>query len=199
LRAKQHRSASRAGCGRAHPLLGLADRPIGTVILILLAFLEATVFPGPTEAMLVALTLGRRERALRFAILAILASVVGGIVGYYLGAALFPDVVGPLLESYGLATYTDSVRRAYAENTLVALATSGYTPIPYMLYTSMAGAAQLPVPEFVFGSFLGRALKYAPIAWLAYLFGPRVHWALRRYGAVAAVAVVSLLVLWMML
>lgn len=179
-------------------LLTLADRPLGAVILVVLALLEATIFPGPTEAMLVALTLGRRERVVWFAGLATAASVAGGVAGYYLGATLFPDLIRPLLESYGLTKHIDVVARAYADNMLLALGTSGYTPIPYMLYTSMAGGAQLSLPTFVIGSFLGRALKYVPIAILAYLLGPRVHWALRRFGPIAAVVVVALLLLYFM-
>lgn len=175
-------------------LIALADRPLGVGILVVLALLEATVFPGPTEAMLIALVLGRRERATWFAIVATCASVVGGLAGYYLGATVFAEFVRPLLDSYGLAAYMDAVTRAYAQNPLVALGTSGYTPIPYMLYTALAGAAHLPLGEFVLGSFLGRALKYVPIAVLAYVLGPRVHRVLRRYGAVAAVVIIVLLI-----
>lgn len=169
------------------------------MILVVLALLEATVFPGPTEAMLVALTVGRRERVVWFAGLATCASVVGGVAGYYLGATLFTDLVRPLLASYGLTQYIDAVGRAYAENMLLALGTSGYTPIPYMLYTAMAGASHLSLPTFVLGSFLGRALKYVPIAALAYLLGPRAQWALRRYGTLAALVVAALLVLYFVL
>lgn len=84
-------------------LLALAERPAGVGILVLLALLEATVFPGPTEAMLVALTLGCPGRAWRFAAVATAASVVGGFVGYQFGAHLFDDAIRPLLVTYGLA------------------------------------------------------------------------------------------------
>lgn len=180
-------------------MIALADRPLGAVILVVLALLEATVFPGPTEAMLVALTLGRRERVLWFAGLATCASVIGGVAGYYLGATLFIDVVRPLLESYGLTRHIEVVGRVYGENMFLALGTSGYTPIPYMLYTAIAGATHLPLPAFVLGSFIGRALKYVPIAALAYFLGPKVHWALRRYGTVAAVVFVALLAIYFLL
>ena len=182
--------------GLVERLIALADRPLGAAILVVLALLEATIFPGPTEAMLIALTLGRRERVLWFTGLATAASVIGGVAGYYLGATVFSDFVRPLLESYGLTRYIDAVGRAYADNMLLALGTSGYTPIPYMLYTALAGDARLPLPTFVLGAFLGRALKYLPIAALAYLLGPRVHWVLRRYGAIVAVVIVALIALY---
>ena len=180
-------------------LLTWADRPAGAAVLVVLALLEATVFPGPTEAMLVALTLARPRRAWAFAALATGASVAGGLIGYQLGAVFFESVTRPLLASYDLLDQATVVARVYRENALLALATSGYTPIPYLLYTTMAGASGQPVLPFVLGSLLGRALKYVPIAALAYVFGPAVHRLLRRYGwvagAVAAVVVLGLLLL----
>lgn len=170
-------------------LFALANRPLGAWILVALALAEATVFPGPTEAMLIALTLGRPSRVAWFAALATIASLAGGIGGYYLGATAFDNVVRPLLDTYGLTTHMDTLTRVYADNMLLALATSGYTPVPYMLYTSMAGAAQLPMETFLLGSLVGRALKYVPIAAVAYFAGPAVHGLLRRYGLLAAVAV----------
>ena len=178
-------------------LLSLADRRAGAAALVILAVVEATVFPGPTEAMLVALTLARPRRAWWFAALATGASVVGGIVGYHLGATLFDEVARPLLDSYDLLGQADVAQRLYRENALLALVTSGYTPIPYMLYTMTAGASGQPLLSFVVGSLVGRALKYAPIAALAYYFDPAVHRVLRRFGRVALTAVVAVMVLLM--
>lgn len=180
-------------------LLALADRPAGAVVLVVLALLEATVFPGPTEAMLLALTLGRPKRAWWFAAIATAASVVGGIIGYQLGATLFAEVARPALEAYGFTGQVDAVQRVYRDNMLLALVTSGYTPIPYMLYTTMAGASELPLAPFIAGSFVGRALKYVPIAALAYVFGPAVHRVLRRYGRVVAVVAALAIVAWLLL
>lgn len=150
------------------------------------------MFPGPTEAMLVALTLGCRRKVWFFAGIASAASVVGGFLGYQLGAALFGEVARPLLASYGLTGSIDAVARLYRDNMMLALVTSGYTPVPYMLYTTMAGASNLPLVPFLTGSLVGRALKYLPIAALAYVFGPAVHRVLRRFGWVALLLVALL-------
>jgi membrane protein YqaA with SNARE-associated domain len=159
--------------------------------------LEATVFPGPTEALLIALTLVRRERAFWYVVIATGASVAGGLLGYYLGSTLYPQVMQPLLDAYGLSPYAETVYRVYGENMMLALVTSGYTPIPYMLYTAIAGAAELPLPGFVTGSMIGRSLKYAPIVALAWFLGPRVHGVLRRYGSIAALVIAALVVIWL--
>ena len=182
-----------AAGSRSRRLLAWADRPAGVAVLVVLALLEATIFPGPTEAMLIALTLARPQRAWALAAVATLSSVVGGLIGYELGAAFFESVTRPLLASYDLLAQADAVARIYRENAMLALVTSGYTPIPYMLYTTIAGASAQPVGPFVLGSLVGRALKYVPIAALAYVFGPAVHRILRRYGWVAGAAVAALL------
>lgn len=176
----------------ARRLLALADHAGGAWLLVLLALLEATVFPGPTEAMLIALTLGCRRKAWFFAGLATTASVVGGFIGYQLGALLFDAAVRPLLASYGLAASVNAVARVYRENLALALLTSGYTPIPFMLYTTVAGASQISLMPFLARSLVGRALKYVPIAALAYVFGPAVHRVLRRFGRVALVVLAGL-------
>lgn len=112
------------------------------------------------------------------------------------GATLFDEVARPRLDSDGLPGQADVAQQLYRENALLALVTSGYTPIPCMLYTT-AGASGQPMLSFVAGSLLGRALRCVPIAALAYVFGPAVHRILRRLGwaALALVAGAALLML----
>ena len=173
-------------------LLALAEHPAGAAILISLALLEATIFPAPTEAMLIALTLARRQRAWRYASIATAASVVGALIGYQIGSSVFTEVAQPLFATYGLGNYVDAVVRVYRDNVTLALLTSGYTPIPWMLYTAVAGASDIPLGPFLAGASLGRALKYFPIVALAYLFGPAVHRLLRKVGLVALLLAVAI-------
>lgn len=192
----------RSGAGSASwrdSVVGLVEGPFGLALLIAFALLEATVFPGPTEAMLIGLVLARPSRAAFFTVAAVAASVAGGIVGYHLGGALYEGFVRPLFASYGYLAHVDRVSALYRDNALVALATSGYTPVPYMLYTAMAGAAELRLDTFIGGSLIGRTLKYAPLAVVAYMLGPRVHMLMRRYGTAVVVVVVATLLLWAVL
>lgn len=175
-------------------VLSWGERPSAPLILVLLTLLEATVFPAPTEAMLLALCISRPNRSWAFGLLAAVGSVVGGIIGYHLGATLYEEFARPMIAGLGLAHYVPVVATAYRENLWVALGSSGYTPIPYMLYTMMAGAFSLPLESFAAASFLGRALKYIPIAVLAILFGPGVRRILQRYAGWAGLGITLLLV-----
>ncbi len=172
-------------------LVRLAAGRWGAFILVVFALLEATLIPAPTEAMLIAMILANPRRAGLLAAVATGASVAGGLIGYWLGSAFFATLVEPLLDSYGLLSRLDFVQRVYLENYMLALLTSGYTPVPYMLYTAMAGASGLPLPGFIAGSLVGRALKYLPIAFLARIFGPSVRRILGRYGWIPVAAVLG--------
>ena len=159
----------------------------------MLTLLEATVFPAPTEAMLLALSISRPKRAWVFAGVAALGSVTGGVLGYQLGATLYDEFGARVVAGLGLTEQMPAVEGAYRENAWLALATSGYTPIPYMLYTMAAGAFALPLPSFILASLVGRSLKYLPIAILAWAFGPAVRGLLERYAAWVGAAVTLLL------
>ena len=176
-------------------LLDYAERPGGVFILVGLALLEATVFPAPTEAMLLALAIARPQRAWWLGGVAAVASAGGGLIGYELGSAVFQEVAQPLLASQGLLGQLDALRNLYRENAMLALVSSGYTPIPYLLYTMAAGAFDVPLPTFVGGSLIGRGLKYAPLAALAYFFGPAARRIAERYAGWVALAVIIVLVL----
>ena len=176
-------------------LLEYAERPGGVFGLVGLALLEATVFPAPTEAMLLALAIARPRRAWWLGGIAAVASAAGGVIGYELGSAVFQEVARPLLASQGLLGQLEALRSLFRDNAMLALVSSGYTPIPYLLYTMAAGAFDVPLPTFVVGSLIGRGFKYAPLAALAYFFGPAARRLVERYAGWVALAVIVILVL----
>jgi len=183
-------------------LLSWGDRPSGMVVLVLLTLLEATVFPAPTEAMLLALCVSQPRRTWWFAAIAAVGSLTGGLIGYHVGAFTFPQFGAPVLEWLGFSAYLPRVEAAYREGAWLALVTSGYTPIPYMLYTMAAGAFSVPLETFAAGSLIGRALKYIPIAALAWFLGSAVHRVASRYAARAGLVITGALVaaiLWRLL
>lgn len=163
-------------------ILALLRGPGGAATLALFAILEACVFPAPTEAALIALVLARREHAWQLVLVATAASLAGALAGYAMGDAMYGSVARPLLERFDLLRHADTVVDVYRDNAILALATSAWTPIPYMLYTMMAGASDMPLPTFVTGAMIGRTLKFLPLAALAYLFGPLVYRIVQRTG-----------------
>ena len=175
-------------------LLALGDRPWAAAALVVFTILEATVFPAPTEAMLLAMCLSRPRRAPWFALVAVAGSLAGAILGYHMGARAFSYLSGASLAAPGYESMLPRLEAAYRENMFRALVTSGYTPIPYFVYTSAAGAFSLPLGPFLIGSLLGRSLKYLPIALIAWWLGPAARAFLARHAGRAGIVITLLLI-----
>ena len=176
--------------------LRLAEHPAGAAVLFALAVLEACVLPAPTEAAFVALGFARPHRSWRLAAVATAGSLVGAAVGYAVGAAYFARLGEPLLAAVGLLDEFRTVGDLYRGNTVLALLTSGYTPIPYVLYTISAGATAVPLGPFLVGSLAGRGLKYALLSLVTFYAGPVVRAVLRRVAWWGVAAIAAALALW---
>ena len=171
--------------------------PAGPALLFTCAVVEGCLVPAPTEAVFAALAVARPRRALALGALAAAGSVLGGVIAWHLGAAAFDRFGQPLLARYGLMGELDALGALYQRNAGLALLTSGYTPVPYLLYGIVGGATGVPLGTFVLFSALGRGLKYAVLAGVARLAGPPVRrWLARNpwrmafaVGAVATIVI----------
>lgn len=169
-----------------------ASHPAAPALLFVFAVVEGCLFPAPTEALYAALALARPGRSWALAAVAAAGSVVGGLVAWTFGAWMYDRVGARLLASYGLLDRVEGVSAAYRENAAFALVTSGYTPVPYVLYGIVAGASGIGLGTFVLFSAIGRGLKYAVLAGLARVAGPTLRRWMRRSRPVL-VLVVALL------
>lgn len=171
-----------------------ADTPYGSPALAILAFVESSFFPVPPDLLLIALSTGRPKRAFFYAGLATVFSVLGGLLGYYLGAALMTTVGERIVHFYHLDTQFQWVVERYQQAAFVSIFTAGLTPIPYKVFTLAAGAAKISIPVFVFASVLGRGLRFFGVATLLFFFGASVRQFIDRHFNHLAIAFTLLLV-----
>lgn len=169
-------------------VLGWADRPGGTWALGGIAVAESFFFPIPPDVLLIPLCLGKPRRAALFATVCTAGSVVGGMVGYAIGAWLFEAVAVPILEVYGYMDQYQALGRAYADNLVVALGTAGFTPIPYKVFTIAAGGFAVPFGAFVIISAVSRGARFFLVAGLIRLFGDRIRGFIERYFNLLTIA-----------
>lgn len=175
--------------------IGWADRPGGTWALFALAFAESSFFPIPPDVLLMALCIGRPRRSLWFAAVCTVGSVLGGMLGYYIGFALFEQIGRPVLEAYGVMDKFDWVGQQYRENLVLALGTAGFTPVPYKVFTIAGGAFQVPFLPFVVVSIVSRGARFFLVAGLIRIFGPTIKQFIDRYFNLLTIVFVALLVL----
>jgi membrane protein YqaA with SNARE-associated domain len=177
-------------------VLHWAETPYGPIALFVLAMAESSFFPIPPDPLLIALCLGAAGRSLRFAALATLASVVGGVIGYGLGAGFwhvaegwfFSYVPGVTPEAF------DRVQALYDRYDFWAVFLAGLTPIPYKVFTLSAGVFSVNFFVFVVASVLSRGLRFYVLAALIYRFGRPIARFIDRYFDILATAFGVLLV-----
>ncbi|HEX6042599.1 YqaA family protein [Longimicrobium sp.] len=148
---------------------------------------------------MLALCLGKPRQSRWLAAVAVAASLAGALAAYAAGRFFFDEVGRVLLDRAGLLARFEALGGAYRGGAFWLLATSGYTPVPYLLYTISAGAYRIPLPTFIAGALVGRALKYFLLGTLTFYFGTPVRAFIaahpRRFAAGAILALLVLLLL----
>lgn len=158
------------------------------------AFAESSFFPIPADVMLVPMVLADRRRAFLLAAWCTLFSVLGGALGYAIGALFFDTVGRWLIETYGLGAAFAGFRAAYAKYGYWIMV-QGLTPIPYKLVTIASGFAGFNFVLFMVLSTVTRGLRYTLVSSLLYFFGAPVQAIIEKYMEVALVAFLLLVVL----
>jgi len=153
--------------------LEAASKPYAAWVLALIAFAESSFFPIPPDLMLIPMALARRDRAFYYAGLCTVASVIGGLLGYFIGAVLYDSVGAWLIHLYGYGDKVEAFRDSYARWGALIILLKGLTPIPYKLVTITSGFAGYSLPLFVLFSAITRAGRFFLVAGLIYKFGPQ--------------------------
>lgn len=162
--------------------------------LALFAFVEASFFPIPPHPLLGLMCLAEPRRAIRFAIIATLASVAGGLLGYAIGHFLYDTVGTQLLALLGLSESFPSAAcylRAYGAEIIMI---KGATPIPFKLLTITAGFIGMPLLTFVAASLVSRAISFLIVGVLFRLFGAPIKAFIDKYLGLATAGFVVLVV-----
>lgn len=164
-------------------MLSWGESPWGGAALTLFAFAESSFFPIPPDVLLIALCLGRPDRALFFASLCTLGSLLGGLAGYGIGFAIFETLGRPILQLYGAVEQYEKVVQLYQTHSLWIIFTAAFTPIPYKVITITAGACAIPIVPFLAISAIGRGLRFFLVAFALRLLGePAKHWIDRYFN-----------------
>ncbi len=174
--------------------LSLADSKHALWALAFVSFVESSVFPIPPDILMIPMILARPSRAWLIAGVALVASVLGGILGYYIGYGLFESVGRPVLEFYGKDAYFDDFSARYNEWGAWAVLAAGITPFPYKVITILSGSTGLNFAVFVIASIVARGLRFFIVAALLWKFGdPIRNFIERRLGLLFTIGVVVLL------
>lgn len=172
-----------------------AETPQALTALFIIAVVESSVFPIPPDVLLIAVVAARPQAWMLAAGLCTLGSVVGGVIGYAIGAGFMATVGQAIVDFYDAQAAWDRVVELYNGPWGVwFLAAAAFTPIPYKVATIAAGATLMPIAPFVVVSALGRAGRFFLVAAMLRVFGPEVRRRLEANFDAAALLFFVLLV-----
>jgi membrane protein YqaA with SNARE-associated domain len=179
--------------------LSLAARESAEWWLGIIAFVESSVFLIPAEVLLVPMGLARPERAYRYAVIATVGSVLGGIAGWFLGYYAYELIAKPVLEFYGSLDKFEMLRSSSSRDAiLLMLVTSGLAHLPPMkVVTILSGAVGVNIWLFIASAIVARGLRFAALAWLLRRYGvPIREFIEKRLGLIAGAAAAVIIVLY---
>ncbi len=166
-----------------------ADKALGFI-----SFIESSVFPIPPDTLLIPMVLSERARAWWFAFVCTVASVLGALLGYAIGALLYETVAQPILDFYGYQEKFQAFAGQYNEWGFWVVLAGGVTILPFKLITIGSGATDMSLVVFTLSSIVARGVRFYAVAGLAYYFGPPVREFIeKRLALVATLSVAALI------
>src|SRR5512144_3148975 len=162
-------------------VIALSESPKALPTLAAVSFAESSFFPIPPDVILVPMALAQPHKARLYALVCTVASVLGGILGYFIGAFLYDTVGKWLISLYGYGEGVEAFRAAYAEWGAWIILIKGLTPIPYKIVTIASGVAHFDLLVFALASLATRGARFFLVAALLRVFGPPLRTFIERY------------------
>ena len=151
--------------------LSMAEHPHALWVLALVSFVESSVFPIPPDILMIPMILAAPSRAFVIAGVALVSSVLGGLLGYAIGALAFDTIGQPILQALGKADSMEAFNGRFNDVGFWAVLIAGITPFPYKVITIMSGWTAMPLGTFIVTSIIARGLRFFIVAALLWKFG----------------------------
>jgi len=160
--------------------LSLANHRLALWALAFISFLESSVFPIPPDILMIPMILSRPNRAFLIAAVALFASVLGGLLGYAIGALFYEQIGFPLLSFLGKAELVSQFNNRFNDLGFWPILIAGLTPIPYKIITIVSGWSSVPLTTFVLTSIVSRGLRFFFVATLLWYYGEAIDNFIRK-------------------
>lgn len=171
------------------------DSPQAEKALFGFSFTESSFFPIPPDPLLITLVMANAKKWLRLALITTVASVLGALLGYLIGFALFETLGQPIIDTYGLQEDFNSVGESYERNAFITIFTAGFTPIPFKVFTLASGLFRVNLLTLLIASILSRGMRFLIVAWLSQKLGSKYKEKIERYIDILGLAFIGLIIL----
>ncbi len=157
-----------------------------------IAFIESSFFPVPPDVLLIAMVVADKMKWLRYALICTVGSVLGALLGYFIGWGLYETVGKLIVDTYNLHAVVELIGRKYSENAFMTVFTAAFTPIPYKAITITAGLFKISLPVLIAASIVGRAGRFFIVAGVLRIFGKTIADSIEKYFNILSIAFVLL-------
>ena len=166
--------------------LKLAAHKNSNYFLAIISFLESSFFPIPPDIMIAPMAVAKKNNFIKIFLIATIFSVLGGMLGYILGAYFFDFAIN-IVEFYNYEKKVESLKNALTQGDgfytwLAILFLAGFTPLPYKLFTIVSGIIGFNFPIFILISLFSRGLRFFLVSYFSYKFGDAFTNFMNQYG-----------------
>ena len=166
--------------------LKLAAHKNSNYFLAIISFLESSFFPIPPDIMIAPMAVAKKNNFIKIFLIATIFSVLGGMLGYILGAYFFDFAIN-IVEFYNYEKKVESLKNALTQGDgfytwLAILFLAGFTPLPYKVFTIVSGIISFNFPIFILISLVSRGLRFFLVSYFSYKFGDAFTNFMNQYG-----------------
>ena len=166
--------------------LDLAAHKSSKYYLAIISFIESSFFPIPPDVMVVPMVISKKNDFIKIFVIATIFSVLGGILGYFIGAFFF-DIGIQIMSFYGYEDKLNNLKNNLIKNDgfyawLGILFLAGFSPLPYKVFTIASGLIGFNILTFIIVSLISRGLRFFVVSYLSYRFGDLFTKLMEKYG-----------------
>ena len=167
--------------------LNLAAHKRSKYYLALVSFVESSFFPIPPDVMLIPMVISKKNEFIKIFLITTIFSVLGGILGYFIGAFFF-DIGMQIMSFYGYEDKLTDLKNNLIDSEgfyawLGILFLAGFTPLPYKVFTIASGLISFNILIFIFISLISRGLRFFIVSYLSYKFGDLFTEFMNKHGS----------------
>ena len=167
--------------------LNLAAHKSSKYYLAFVSFIESSFFPIPPDVMIIPMVIAKKTDFYKIFLIATLFSVLGGILGYFIGAFFF-DLGIQVMTFYGYENKLINIKNNLIQSEgfyawLGILFLAGFTPLPYKVFTITSGLIGFNILIFIIISLISRGLRFFIVSYLSYKFGNLFSQFMEKHGS----------------
>lgn len=163
--------------------ISLAGRKSAQYWLAFIAFIESSIFLIPADVLFIPMSIVKPQKAWRYAFIATVFSVLGGVLGWFIGYYAYETIAVPVLEFYNKLNDFETLRDNTSTNLILfLLITSGLSHLPPIkVVTILSGVVGINIWIFIILAILARGMRFYLLAWLLNKYGPIIlNFVLKR-------------------